>query len=250
MTRSDWYVDFFTELPNEFWRRIIPAESTVDEVDFVERRLGLSPGDRVVDVPCGSGRHAVELAARGYRVTGVDISAEAIEHARGAARAAGVEADLLVGDMRDIPRDGGFDAAVCLGNSFGYLDLAGTRELASALAGAVRPGGGLVVDYGAAAESVLPGFAAEARTMEAGDIVADVTTEYEVAASRLLSTYRFRRGDDELTAVAPHHVYTCAQVGAVLSDAGFTAIDLYGSTGATPFRVGDRRLLLTARRSG
>ena len=62
--------------------------------------------------------------------------------------------------MRDVPADG-FDAAVCMGNSFGYLDLAGTRAFVAALAAAVRPGGGLVIDYNAAAESILPGYTGE-----------------------------------------------------------------------------------------
>jgi len=50
--------------------------------------------------------------------------------------------NLSVAEMRDIPRDGRFDAAVCLGNSFGYWNLADTRELVAAMAGALRPGGG------------------------------------------------------------------------------------------------------------
>lgn len=122
-TFSDWYLNFFTELPNEFWRSAMPTEVTQAEVDFIERHLGLEPDSRVVDVPCGSGRHALALASRGHHVTGVDISPEAIGYARRAATDAGLSMNLSVADMRDIPRDGRFDAAVCMGNSFGYLDL-------------------------------------------------------------------------------------------------------------------------------
>src|SRR5690348_9766856 len=70
---STWYVDFFTELPNEFWRRAVPPEVTVEEIDFVEKRLGLAPRSRILDVPCGSGRHSLELARRGHSVTGFDL---------------------------------------------------------------------------------------------------------------------------------------------------------------------------------
>jgi len=165
---TDWYRTFFTELSNEFWRGAVPAEATEAEVDFVERHLGLKPGSRIVDVPCGSGRHTLTLASRGHLVTGVDISTEAIGYAERAAADAGLAVDLSVGEMRDIPRDGRFDAAICLGNSFGYFDLADTTAVLAALAGAVRPGGGLVIDYGAVAESVLPGFTGGEDTMEAG----------------------------------------------------------------------------------
>ncbi|QQQ79991.1 methyltransferase domain-containing protein [Saccharothrix sp. 6-C] len=244
---STWYVDFFTELPNEFWRRAVPPEVTVDEIDFVERRLGLAPGSLILDVPCGSGRHSVELARRGHRVTGVDLSAEAIGHARRAT--AGLEVELVRADMRDIPRDNGFDAVVCLGNSFGYLELDGLRELAAALGGAVRPGGGLVVDFASAAESILPGYRAEPRTMRTGDITVLATGEYDVAGSRLLSHYRFTRGEEELDVTAIHHVYTVAQIVDLLSGNGFTDVELFGGPDGGPYGVGSGRLLLTARRT-
>src|SRR3954462_14549733 len=96
---STWYTEFFTELPNAFWRAAVPPSSTAAEVDFVIRMTGLSAGDRVLDVPCGSGRHTLELARRGYRVTGLDVSAEAVAHARAVAAAERLEVDLRLGDM-------------------------------------------------------------------------------------------------------------------------------------------------------
>jgi SAM-dependent methyltransferase len=244
---SAWYADFFTELPNEFWRRAVPPEATTAEVDFVEERLGLTPGSRVVDVPCGSGRHSIALAERGHTVTGLDISAEAIEHARRTAKAAGVDVDFRLAEMRDVPPDG-FDAAVCMGNSFGYLDPEGTRTFVAALAAAVRPGGGLVVDFSAAAESVLPGFTGEDRTMNVGDISVAATTEYDVAHSRLISGYRFARGAEEVAVTALHHVFTCAHIDDLLTTAGFVDIAHYAGPDGEPFRLGAPRLVLTARR--
>lgn len=246
---SAWYADFFTELPNEFWRRAVPPESTEAEVDFIERHLGLTPGSHLLDVPCGSGRHTLALAARGHRLTGVDISAEAIGYARRAAAEAHVDVELIVAEMRDIPRNGSFDAAVCMGNSFGYLDFAGTREFVAALAGAVRPGGGLVIDFGATAESVLPHYSGEPRTMRTGDIAVVATSEYEVAGSRLISRYHFTRGADELKVTAVHHVYTSAHLGQLLTEAGFTDIRRYGGPGGEPYQLGAGRLLLTAGRA-
>ena len=136
---STWYTDFFTELPNEFWRRAASPAMTSADIDFIESRLALAPGSRILDVPCGSGRHSIALAQRGHRVTGFDISSEAIDHARRTAADAGLDVGFELADMREIPGSGSFDAALCLGNSFGYLDIDGTREFVAALAGAVRP---------------------------------------------------------------------------------------------------------------
>jgi cyclopropane fatty-acyl-phospholipid synthase-like methyltransferase len=247
---TDWYTTFFTELPNEFWRRAVPAEATEADVDFIEQRLGLPAGSALLDVPCGSGRHTLALARRGHRVTGVDISAEAVDHARRAAAEAGVDVELVLGDMRDVPQGGRFDAAVCLGNSFGYLTEPETRTFLAALAGAVRPGGGLVVDVAVAAESILPGFTAgEEREMRTGDIVVAATGDYDVAESRLLSRYVFRRGTEEVAATAVHHLYTSGHLGHLLRDAGFTDVERYAGPDGAPFELGSGRLILTARRA-
>lgn len=247
---SDWYADFFTELPNEFWRRAVSPEATTSEIDFIERRLGLRSRSRVLDVPCGSGRHSLALAARGHDVVGVDISTEAIDHARRAAADAGLDVELIVAEMRDVPRDGSFDVAICMGNSFGYLEVDSVLDFVAALAASVRAGGGLVVDFSAAAESVLPGFVdGQPRDMTVGDIAVTASNTYEVAESRLRSTYVFTRGTHEVRVTALHHVYTVAHLRQMLLDGGFTDIDQYGGPDGEPFELGSGRLLLTARRA-
>jgi SAM-dependent methyltransferase len=247
---DDWYARFFTELPNEFWRRAAPPEAARADIDFVEAQLGLPAGAAILDVPCGSGRHALALAARGHRVTGVDISADAVTHARHAAADAGLAVTFLRDDMRAVPTDGSFDAALCLGNSFGYLDPPGTRAFVTALAGAVRPGGGLAIDCAIAAESVLPGYGGhvEPRIMRAGDITVEATTTYDPARSVQLSHYRFTRGTETVDASALHHVYTSGHIGDLLTAAGFTAIERYADPDGRPFEVGADRLLVVARR--
>lgn len=245
---SAWYADFFTELPNEFWRRAAAPQLTAADVAFVQERLGLAPGSRLLDVPCGSGRHSLALAALGHRVTGVDISAEAVGHARRAAAEEGTAVEFVVADMRDVPRTGDFDAVLCLGNSFGYLEPADLAVFVAATAAALRPGGGLVVDFNAAAETVLPGFTGQDRVMRTGDITVEASTEYDVVASRLLSRYTFSRGEERLTATAVHHVYTSGHIGALLRAGGFTDVALFGGPDGAPYTVGSDRLLVTARR--
>lgn len=237
---SEWYIDFFTELPNAFWRALVPSEMTAAEVDFLVKVL--PAGCRVLDVPCGSGRHALELARRGYRVTGLDVSAEAIEFARGAAEAQHLEVDFRRADMKSLPGDLDADAAVCLGNSFGYLEHADTVGFLRSLAGAKT----LVIDYGAVAEALLPHLEDEL-PMSAGGIEATAVNAYDARAGRLVTEFTFKRGDRVHRASSVQHVYTAAEVTRMAIAAGFAEVELYGDPAGTPFGLGSRRLLLVAR---
>jgi cyclopropane fatty-acyl-phospholipid synthase-like methyltransferase len=90
------------------------TKNTVEEVEFVLEELRLPPGSRILDVGCGTGRHAVELARRGYQLTGVDISSGMLAEAAKAAREAGVEVELIHADATQFTSERLFDAAICL----------------------------------------------------------------------------------------------------------------------------------------
>ncbi len=98
------------------------TKSTLKEVDFLTEELALKPGAAILDVGCGTGRHAVELAKRGYKVTGIDLSAAMLEEARKKAKVAGVKASFIRADATDFTLPAKFDAAICLcEGSFGLL---------------------------------------------------------------------------------------------------------------------------------
>jgi SAM-dependent methyltransferase len=244
---SAWYADFFTELPNAWWRAVMPPQATTADVDFVVHVAALSPGARILDVPCGSGRHSLELARRGCRVIGLDVSAEAIAHARDTAAAQHLDLDLQVGDMGALPTAMEVDAALCLGNSFGYLEHAGTQRFLAGLHAVIAPRGTLVLDYGAVAESVLSHMS-DVAPMEAGGIVAVAVNEYDAAHGRLLTSFTFRRGSQEQRGTAVQYVYTAAEVARLVAAAGFVDVELYGDVDGTRFALDSPRLLLVARR--
>jgi SAM-dependent methyltransferase len=245
---SHWYTDFFTELPNAFWRAAVPPEATAAELDFLTTATGLRPGGRVLDVACGSGRHVLGLARRGWAVTGLDVSAEAVEFARREAAAEGLAPDLRVGDMRALPGDVRADLAICMGNAFGYLDHEGTRAFLADLAGIVVPGGALVLDYGFAAESLLHGLEIDEEPMTIGGVHATQVNRYDVAESRWLTDFTFRRGDQEHRGTSVQHVYTSGEVARLVRAAGFAEVAMFGGPDGAPYRLGSPRLLLVARR--
>ncbi len=90
------------------------TKNTVSETDFLLDELKLPPGSRILDMGCGTGRHAVELARRGYKVTGVDISSQMLAEGEKAAREAGVSIEWVHTDATRFTSGEQFDAALCL----------------------------------------------------------------------------------------------------------------------------------------
>jgi SAM-dependent methyltransferase len=142
---GDWFRETFGAMYIELYAHRDDAEAS-RTVDLLEGAMALRPGSRVLDAPCGAGRHAREFARRGHAVTALDLSAPLL---RCAAAGATRGMALVRADLRALPaRDGAFDAVLNLFSSIGYFardeDNRGTlRELARLC----RRGGSVVVDF-------------------------------------------------------------------------------------------------------
>ncbi len=93
------------------------------EIPFLSKIIQDNPNARILDLACGSGRHAVALSSKGYEVTGLDLSPQMIEAAKYHAKERGVVAQFSVADMRQLKGllEGPFDLIMCLGNSLALL---------------------------------------------------------------------------------------------------------------------------------
>lgn len=118
MSKSPWGNREFAELSlSQVDVGFTPG--TREESDFLESELAVEPGERIIDLGCGSGRHSIELAKRGYDVVGVDISTIMLAEARKRAEEAGVNIEFYQGDLSRLERlfkgeNGLFSGAICL----------------------------------------------------------------------------------------------------------------------------------------
>lgn len=121
MTDKTAWSDFFDDHAPVYHDNCF-TKNTVAEVDFLVQELGLAPGATLLDVGCGTGRHDIELARRGYAVTGIDLSKGMLDLARKGAREAGVSITFRQADAASFTMNAQFDAAICLcEGAFGLL---------------------------------------------------------------------------------------------------------------------------------
>lgn len=115
--------------------------------ELIARHAPVDRYQRLLDVACGRGRHSLNFAQRGYQVTGVDLAPSAIQKAKNQAKNAGVEAQFVIGDMRNALHDH-FDLIVNLFTSFGYFPTDEENEQPlKAMAEMLNPNGQIWIDF-------------------------------------------------------------------------------------------------------
>ncbi len=108
-----WYEALFENYARKYDKECY-VQGTAGECDFIEQEIARDRSLKIIDIGCGTGRHAIELTKRGYTVTGVDLSENQIKRAREKAQEAGVVIDFQTHDARDLAFDGEFDLAIML----------------------------------------------------------------------------------------------------------------------------------------
>jgi SAM-dependent methyltransferase len=244
---NNWWENFFHGVALDFWRAAISEQQTRAEADFINTQLQLPVGARVLDVPCGNGRLAIELSAFGFVLTGIDLAAEFLEEARRNADARGITVDWRQSEMRALPWTSEFDGCFCFGNSFGYLADDENADFLKAVARTLKPGARFILDAPAIAECLLPHFM-EQRTIQLGDITATIDTRYDHEQSRMFPSFTFVQNGVEDKRATSQRVYTYKELVALLREAELNPVAAYGSLTEDSFKIGAHRMLLVTER--
>ncbi len=150
MSANEGWRAFFDGHAPSYMQNVF-TRNTLAEVEFLVDELRVTEGQQVLDLGCGTGRHSVELARRGCRMVGVDLSRGMLRQAQAAAQQARVVVDWIQADATRFAAPNRFDAAVCLcEGAFGLIGAgedpqAHDAAIAQNLARSMRPGGRLVL---------------------------------------------------------------------------------------------------------
>jgi SAM-dependent methyltransferase len=241
----DWFKD------DDFWRELFPlmfpAERFEAAPQQVEQLLKLTDvkSGAVLDSCCGPGRHAHQLALRGFQVTGVDHSPFLLEKARSSFTEHPIE--WVQQDMCEFRRPGAFDLACNLFTSFGYFDSEQKNlQVLHNVHESLKPGGVFVLDVlgkeylarvwkGAICTDYPDGLTLLQRPKVVDDWC-KVENEWVVMKDGAYRTYRFK-----------HWIYSGRELKERLQAAGFAKVDLFGDLAGSPYGMDATRLVAVAR---
>ena len=232
-----WYED------DAFWLHFAPVlfnstkwAAAEEEMRKTVELLGLNPenSESVLDACCGVGRHAIELARMGFRVTGVDRTSPFLHAAEETADAEEVEVEFINQDMRSFARPNYFDAVINMFTSFGYFDeLQDEKKLLRNIYTSLKPGGRILID--------VIGKEVVAREFKPYDWYEDefgyMISEYRISDNwtRLYNRWILIGEEGVFEYSFSHRLFSATELTSMIKECGFTDVRVYGSLDKTPY---------------
>lgn len=228
---KQWYEELFTNYAKKYDEESF-TQGTQGECDFIEDEAGHDRSLRILDMGCGTGRHAIELTKRGYQVTGIDLSESQLERAREKAKEAGLEIDFRQADARNLPFLEAFSMAIMLCE--GGFPLMETDEMnfqiLQSAAKALKPGGKFIFTTLNGLFPIfhsLQKFYGEA-AQEGGATYENSTFDLMTFRDHNITVFEDDDGNKK-ELVCNERYYIPSEITWLLKSLGFKTIDIFGA---------------------
>ena len=245
-----WYKTIFGEDYFRIYSHLTP-ERTAQEVEGIVTLLTLAPGGTILDLCCGHGRHAIPLAERGYRVTGLDLSEIFLRRAQSDARTRGVEVRWVHSDMRDVPFENEFDAVISIFTSFGYLETEDDdQQVLRQVHKSLKPGGLFLLEM-IHRESLMRRYAPHSINRHDDGLLILEEHRFDLLTSR--NEVRITLLDPDGQRTEYRHavrVYSLTELARMLQAANLVVQASYGGLDGSRLTMDSRRLVALSRKPG
>jgi SAM-dependent methyltransferase len=222
-------------------------EVTPVEVDSIIALLNIQPSISVLDLCCGSGRHSLELARRGFHVTGVDRTQHYLDGAIAQAGKEGLDVEFVQEDMRTFCRPGTYDAVVNMFTSFGYFeDPEDDRRVVMNVCHSLKTDGLFLMDT--MGKEVLARIFQERGWSEEEGVIWLQERKVSQNWGWMWNRWILLRGDERIEGEISHRLYAATEMVSLLKACGFKSVDVYGDIHGSPYDHNARRLVTVARK--
>ncbi len=237
---------YFDGAYKDLWRTIIPDVLTVKEVEFMIPYFNLKPGQKVLDLMCGYGRHSIGLAKKGIEVTAVDNLDAYINEINNIAANEHLPVKAIKADIINYQPADKYELAICMGNSFNFFDEADALKLLTTISSCLQTGGHLLINSWSIAEIAYKSFSSS-NSSQVGDIQFQNELKFLLHPTRIEteSTMTTPDGNSEIKN-GIDYIYSLNEMEKMMNAASLSLKEVYSIPGRKKFSLGEPRAYLVA----
>jgi SAM-dependent methyltransferase len=228
------------------WKSFIPDELTAKEVEFLKSYFQLHPGQSVLDLMCGYGRHSIALAKLGLAVTSVDNLEDYIAEIDQISKSERLGITAMQLDAKKFIGDKVFDLILCMGNSFNFFDPKEAQQVLLNVSAQLKEGGSFLLNSWSIAEITNKHFQERAWN-KVGEKIYLIENEYLFHPTRIEFKHLIisPNGDKEAKE-GIDYIYSISETEAMFNNAGLALKEVFSIPGKKIFKLGDPRAYFVA----
>lgn len=243
---TDWYNidEFWDVMSHKLFAEKNPAE-TKKEIDQIIHLTGITPDSHILDLCCGLGRHSLELAKRGFKVTGVDRTVQYLEKAKSEASEKDLSIEFIKDDMRNFKRANYFNAIIIMYTSFGYFEEHNDNmKVLYNSHSSLKKNGFLLIDL--VGKEILQRKFTERETFELEGITYIEERKVINNWSRIENRWIMLKDNLQKEFNLSHWLYSENELRKMLTDAGFSSVKIFGDLEGKKYDENAERLIAIA----
>jgi SAM-dependent methyltransferase len=261
-SKKQWWETLFDEKYLKTYVDSVTPGLTKQQITFLLKQLQFKKGTEILDLACGYGRHAIELAKRGCKVTGLDFSKHLIDIAKKDAKKQGVKVNFIRGDMRNLSFINKFDIIINMFTSFGYFDDESDNELVlRKISRALKPNGKFLIEINNCMRILArmsqegkvdkkTGFLTNVKKDKLSNgLIVTTKDEFDLATMRWSMTRTWKENGKVKSYKTNVRIFSPPELGNMMKRNGLHIEKFWGDLQGSPLGFDTRRLVVLARKA-